>query len=261
MLISCNQRQPYIEYQYYNSGKLKNKLVFKINTQVSDSCFTKFQYDTLGNLRSKIIYEKCQKTEYSEFYKNGHLKKIQPYKNGKKFGIEKLYTKEGELAESNFYINNSHMVQMKSFNNDGGTAEFYYYIESDTTEEMGLLLYSKDNQLIENKCFYYTAECKDTLNLNDSQELEITTFTENIENKIDDIYFGEFDEYYKFIDTSNVVHLTSETNKLTYTFKPKQLGYNTIMGKAYISSTLNSDKGSETFTREFIIYKDFYVNE
>lgn len=260
--LSCNN-EILQDVHYYESGEVEYRKVYNNpeDYELKES-FIQYHYFKNGNLKKVFeVKDSLLNNTLCEYYENGKQKRTINYSNGKKNGIEKLYTKENEIAESNFYINSFHMVQMKSFNNAGGTAEFYYYIEPDTIIEMGLLLYSEDNQLIKNRSFYYTLDCKDTINYNESQKFELIIYTENFESKIEEFFLGEFNENYDFIDSSKVVGLSSETNRLTYEFLPEKNGYNVIMGKAYVSTEINSDAGNETLKREFIVYKDFFVKE
>jgi hypothetical protein len=257
--ISSCQRKNHEEFKYYETGEVKERLVFEPQKPISDSNYTLYDYDKEGVMFSKTIFTGGIISDFVEYYNNGKIKRTQPYKAGNRYGIERKYTLNDEIAETNLYINGYLLIKMKSYNNKSGDVNFYYYVEPDTIIEIGRILYDEKKSIIDDQSFYFTIDGKDSLNFKEEQKLLINTYTFGTKSKISKAYFCEFDENYKFIDSSSVVELESENNMLSYSFFPKDIGYNLFTGKIYVMSEVEINGKKEEMTREFIVYKDFYV--
>lgn len=255
LIYSCNQKLEKVEY--FENGSLKEKYLFQSKEDIkTNSNYDRYRYYENGSLKDYVsIRNGTNEGEFLSYYDNGLIRSITPYKEGKKNGAEWLYTRKEELAEENFYLNDSVLIKMKSYWAEGNTINYYYYADEDTLEEMGILVFDKKNILTPENSYYYYIESSDTTKLNDKYSLTIETHTFGKPNIIDSVLIGNFDENYEFTDIKSVSKLMGESNKLAYELKPDRTGSNLIMGKIYISVL----EANEPLSREFIFYKSFFV--
>lgn len=259
--VSSCQRKNHEKFKYYDTGEVKERIVFEPQKPISDSNYILYDYDKEGVVLSKTVFTGGLISDFVEYYNNGKIKRTQPYKAGNRYGIERKYTLNYEIVETNLYINGYQMIKMKSYDNRNGDGDvnFYYYVEPDTIIEIGRMLYDDNKSIIDDQSFYFSIDGKDSLKLKEEQKILINAYTFGTKGKISKAYFGEFDENYKFIDSSNVIELESTNNILSYSFFPEDVGYNLFTGKIYVVSEVEINGLKEEMTREFIVYKDFYV--
>jgi hypothetical protein len=255
LVYSCNQKLE--KTRYFENGSVKERYLFQNKEDIkTNSNYDRLRYFENGNLKDFVtIRNGVEVGEYYEYYENGVIQSITPYKEGRKHGVEWLYTKKKELAEENFYLNDSILITMKSYWEKGNSINFYYYADGDTLEEIGILVFDNKNALKKEDSFYYYIDGSDSINLNDTYSLKIETYTFGKPSVIDSVLIGEFNENYEFISKQEVTKLEGSSNEVVYSFLPTKTGYNLIMGKIYMS---NLDI-NEPLNREFIFYKSFFV--
>ncbi len=86
--------------EYWPDGKtIKGRTPF-VNGQVHGVAKT---YDRKGNLQTEVTTVKSKITHVKSYYDNGKLQFAVPYKNGKRDGVEKYYSKAGKLLRATTY--------------------------------------------------------------------------------------------------------------------------------------------------------------
>lgn len=274
-LGSCVQ-EPNVKYTYYESGGVKEKIV-----ATSSVGYQAYLYSERGDLQKVAEYKNnllngtCQvydnnvlteKISFKDGKKNGSMIIYEP--NGKKkirrtflndslYGITQLYNKEEEVKQENFYINGTQVMYNEYFDGNNGdlTKKVNYIIDANgQTKQMGQIVYSKKNNhpLVDMSFFYTIKNKKDTIFLNDQNEVSI-----EFVNKHDwhvEVQIGKMSESLTFIEEP--VSYISNTKKISFKVTPENGGLYTIFGKLIIKS-LNNPELKTIY--EFVFYDDFYV--
>jgi antitoxin component YwqK of YwqJK toxin-antitoxin module len=259
ILSSCNEKC--VEKTYYDSGKLKEKIVYptKKDKKTQDN-YTAYSYSSDEYLEMQYMFKNgALHGALLEFYKDGDVKRITNYKNGKKYGVEKLTSTSKRLVRETFYINDSIMLMMKSYNSPDGYVDLFYYAEGDSLEDAGRLVYDEDFNILKKSSFHYNITNLDTLEFGKVYQLDIETFAFGADHVISKFLVGEYDEYYNFINEKEVVEKSSSDNKISIPINANKKGYNIFMGKLYIESLYSGAGEENKLTREFIIYEDYFV--
>lgn len=259
ILFSCTENR--IKESYYESGELHERFVFLTKEDFESNLnYEAYCYHIDGSMKkqSKVLNGHIEGA-YIEYYDDGAVKKVSQFKSGKKYGIERILSPQGEVVIKNFFINGIQMTQMKSFNTSDGSADFFYYTEEDTIEECGRLVYDSKDSIIKNESFYYKFSKLDTLELGEKYDLDIEVYTFGENNVIKEFILGEFDSYYDFVNKESLMKISSNDNKISFSYTPVREGYNMIMGKLYVESEIEIDSEVSKVSREMIIYEDFFV--
>jgi len=257
MIIGC--KKDLEKKTFYENGNIKTKIVFFTKKDAKSFLnYEGFVFYENGNIQSRIKKRDGKTTdEYLTYYEGGKLKSITMYDNDTINGIHKCFSKEGELVEESLFIDGIQIVKMKTFNNNGKNLRFYYFIKNkNEEEEFGNMVFDKNGFPDSLASFYYYANCKDTISTNDKLEITISVFTSDIQNYIFESYFGEFDNTFEVIDTNRFISLKSKNNHISFNFNPLKNGRNVLIGKIHVK---NTDNETELLDRDFIFFKDFYV--
>jgi len=84
---------------YYNNGNLSEKYKFIYNNLID----TSYSYYRSGKLSSIKIYSEGEIIKEIRYYKNQQIYSIANFENGKFYGYDKLYYKNGNLKKENIY--------------------------------------------------------------------------------------------------------------------------------------------------------------
>ncbi len=259
VLLSCSESK--IKETYYESGELRERFIFPTKSDFESNLnYEVYHYNIDGLLEKvfKVVNGQIDGT-LLEYYNNDSVKRKIQFKSGKKHGVEKIMTPQGEVVTENLFIDDMLMNQMKAYNTPNGSVNFFYYNVKDSLEECGRLVYDSEDAIIKDESFHYKFNCLDTLMLGKEYNLEIEAYTFGEDNVIKELVLGEFNSFYEFIDKGKLIRLSSKNNKISFPYIPKEEGYKVIMGKLSVESMIEIDGKITPVSREMIVYRDFVV--
>ncbi len=256
LILGCKQKYERVIYNSYGEVSQIYRYVSKAEFEKNES-FDKYTYFENGKLDQFYSIIKGQKEgKFLDYDSLGNLECSQMFKNGKCHGINKYYTLKGELSASEFCINNVGLIYMKCFRSNKGITQFYYYINGDSLEDNGQLVYDNSGQINPNESFYYTITSDDDSNSSMIKfDLEVYSFNKRC--KIREFLLGDFNEFYLFIDSVKLKRYKSDTNKLSFSLSRKDYEDNLIMGKLYAEFEFLEENKNTIGRSEFIVYHEF----
>lgn len=271
MVTNCKHGNDNIQYRYYETGEVKEKIVSNVE---EPSKVQAFLYSKEGNLLKEINYrngvyhgvcksyfengkikEKAnfinglKKGKLYTFSSDGNIKLLRTFLNDTANGVTLIYNEEGEIKEEYLYIKGEPIVHKKYYSNED---ESFMKIENFERNEK--LDFYKNGQLVINKSdnlpekemslYYIIRAKKDTIKINELLELELEVINRYTWNT----KFISNDEKLEYEGNNN--------NKIRLEIEPKKKGYNLLLGKLFI----DLDTLKENAHYEFTVYKEFYVN-
>ena len=252
LLCSCKLNEA-IEYTYYDSGKLKSKVIYPDKTDTTS--FQAFIYYENGNLSHQAQFNKGKRTgQYLSYYENGNLNESYNYENGRLHGIIKRFTDTGEQTEESFYIDGKHIL-IKTFSVNPKfnlTRSQIFFVNGDKIEEIGMLVYDNDKNIIENGSFFYETYGPDVIKFNQENEFVINFYNKR-EDFILELQIGDLDSDLNFIIPNNVIKYSTELDMLPYNYIPEKPGYNLIVGKLFLIN--------DSILLEYPYYFEFFAEK
>ncbi len=277
LLYSCSKQK--IEYKHYETGEIKEKIVFD---RENPNSYVAYLFSKDGNLLKEIkikngLYQGLCKSYYKNgnindivefdqgkkngsltvFWENGNIRMHKNYVNDTVHGIARNYNEDGSIKEEFLFINSFILIHKKYFQSRDGT-----YLKFENYKAINDSSFLKNGQLVINtatntidikKSLYYDINIKkDTISINDSLELEIK-FINSYPWKTKFLY-GDISSNGNLIDT--ISEYSGINNIVKVKILPKKEGYNLLLGKLIVDlDTLKKDAHYE-----FIVYKEFYVD-
>jgi hypothetical protein len=253
VFFSCEEKKKNIEYEFYNSGEIKKKIVY--NNPKDSGSYKGYVYYKNGKISHQTTFKNGKRTgNYYTYYENGKIKKNFFYKRGNLHGVQKEYIHTGELKGEAFYINGKNILLKKYSKNqeDSLYRAICYMTKYETLHEIGRYIYDYNNEIKKERSFYYKVYGKDTIKINDTTNYRIEFF-----NKRDDFLFklqiGKLNKDLSFAKPSEIRVFKTYKNSIVYTFAPNKTGNQLLMGK------INLVK--DTVNLEFPLYKEYYVKK
>ncbi len=261
MIIGCQKE--YVKKTYYETGELKEKIVYdNKQCKINPHSFHAFKYYKNGKIQSTTHFREGQREgDYIVYYLNGQIKSITNFKNNEKHGVEKLFSKKGDLIEENFYLSGDLLIKRKSIYYKNKILNKYSICpKGKDCEVYGRLIKDYKGKVEDDLSIYYSVIAKDTINLGEKYILNIEgySFGERINMEL---FLGDINKNFEFIDTSEINKLHTKSNHMKYAFRPSTKGYNLLTGILYFQlDTLNSIS-DESLEKDFIFYHEFYVKD
>ncbi|NOQ26262.1 MAG: hypothetical protein GQ564_12935 [Bacteroidales bacterium] len=296
ILNCCANNQIKESATFYDNGNIKEKFIYEFLKDTTT--YSYYSYYLNGNIKEK--YSK-HSGKYSgskiEYYQNGVIKSIVPFIKGKADGTVKLYYENGSLdliktyKDDNLFglymtINpkNPRIIQKILFVNDeplikideGNTKvdneeivgmTYYYYCSKDSIYyPIGTLSYDGNKQRRRQiYCSYFETFAADTVNYDESYKMKIVSHIGIMEGHNIELYLGEINEDFEFVDSANVKVFRSEDNTLEINLSQSDylLGNNLLTGKIRVF------KNGKDITNQYMIdpiadipyifFKQFFV--
>lgn len=224
LLIACNSERR--EVEYFQTGELKREWVHSLTEN---------------------------KSVYTEYYKNGNVREIIKYKDGKKHGKNIAFNADGSVAQIFYYINGKKQGQAEIFYPDGKVLERQYYTNGILTD------YKKFNREGEQHgdmmaILYFE---NDSINLNDEVIVRA-----KVGNMYDSSFLmGEFlitsnlDSLEEPVDTIDIV--PSNSNNYVYKFTASKKGLNYF--NACLQHYIKQDTIDAHYFYQICFNKPYYV--
>ena len=144
----------------------------------------------------------------------------------------------------------------------------YFYVNKEDTSyhAIGSLSYNiNDHERRQKSCSYFETFANDTINYDEPYKVKIVSHIGIMEGHNIELYLGEINEDFEFVDSSNVKVFRSENNTLEFSLSQSDylLGNNLLTGKIRVF------KNGEDITNQYMIdpidnipyifFKQFFV--
>lgn len=260
LFIAC--KREYKEFTYYPTGKVKEEFIYpsKEERKEKQNYAGNLYYENGVIKATKKIKDGQLNDDYWLFYESGVVHSFMMYKNDTLHGVYKEYTRDGIQTKEALYLNGVRIIDVVLHSYyDGLFCEYYLKTPySDKYGVYGFLKYDNNKNIIESQSMGCEVFGKDTIYEGELYSLEVINHSQGIkdvESKMNEVWFGEFNEYLTPLDSSAITIIPAANEKVMYSFKPSQQGYNFVMGNVHLYNN-NVRHGDYAM---WPIYKLFYV--
>lgn len=253
LLKSCNQDN--LRYEYYDDGAIKELKEYE--NPEDTSSYKLIQYYKNGHLKRIIHFSNGKPTgKYYTYYENGQLRNETTYNDGKLHGINRIYNNKGFQVRESLYIDDEQKIfQEYLVNSENQTKMQCYAVNNGKAIEIGQIIFDNEGNILLPQSFYYNIEGSDTITRGQNYHFEINALIGSCSDSCNiKLKLGELDSDFNFRNVNDILTSKSKNSSLQATLETPQLGYNLIMGMLYVRNKSES-------IANFVVYKEFYVKE
>jgi hypothetical protein len=245
IIVGCSKEHGK-NISFYENGNIKEKLVY--NRWPDTISYEYYAYYKSGQIYRQMEYKNMIPNGVQiEYFPSGEIKKKMITIEGRKFGDLTLYNKNGTINQIKFFDSDT-LVLVYNYLNDRDFEVFYI---GDDTIPVGALYYN-NNQINEEKSFYYITNLRDTINYNEETDFTITFINGKTQYKYMMYYIIDKLDNCEYPENLN---RTTENNILHLKLIPKKKGHTVILGMLNLTNdTLKDD--------EFVLFhKDVFIKD
>ncbi|TAJ05748.1 hypothetical protein DMA11_23290 [Marinilabiliaceae bacterium JC017] len=199
-----------------------------------------------GEINGKVVY----------YHRNGNIKEIDSFKNGKLHGIVNVHNEFGNKIRRYLYLEGEQIVFQDIFYNPEHKLVKIenYNLLGDKPIKNGLLIQDFQGNVIKEKSLFYKIHLQDTISNNSSIRGVIFMYLSGCSGCYADVSIGTFNEDFSKVEDCYLrdCNITDSVN-FRISIDEYSKGDNLLLGKMIIK---NSEGDSIT---GFNIFKDFFV--
>jgi len=246
ILSSCNRTAEKVEYN--TDGSVKKKTIYISSDQSTYREIEYFEGEKIKGLHEFV--EGIQHGRSFNYYPNGNIQSVFYYDMGRLSSIARYYDQQGNLTDKGLFINDSLVVKEEYFYKDNLMKVNVFSKITGEFGEAGSLLYDNKGLFGLDNSYYYIVSSVDSIPGSDSIKVDVSVIARNENASSMVLTIGPLDENLQFLN--KVRTYISDTMALSFYYKPKNVGYNLILGKLRFIK-----HGAKDQVDEFVFYHDF----
>ncbi|HEX2394217.1 MAG TPA: hypothetical protein VHI78_02665 [Bacteroidales bacterium] len=243
-IISCNRSE---KIEYNKDGSIKKKTVYTSSDKSTYREIDYFDGEHIAGLHE--FADGIQHGRSFNYYPNGNIKSVFYYNMGHLTSVARYYNQQGKLTDKGLFINDSLVVKEEYFYKDN-LLKINVFSKLKDFNESGSLLYNNLGLLGLDNSYYYIASSVDSIPSGDSIKVDVNFIAHDEKASGMVLTLGPLNENLQFPVKEKTY--MSDSMSLSFYYKPRNKGYNLILGKLmYIKY------GSRDQVDEFVFYHDF----
>jgi hypothetical protein len=260
--------------KFYSNGILTKEVFYNSANDTVNYCA--YNYYSNGTIKSIIPYKNnlINGTEKS-YLSNGELYLLKTYKNGELNGLSKQYDKRSnKLIKETLYISNFPILGLihgSDIDSDTLFGITYFYstltLNDSIFQPVGSIIWDSKGNKVPSMLTYFEICAKDTIKEGEAYKIDIEFHLGTFQDLSFELTLGEFDCNFSFKNNTKLVKYQSVNNKLTFTYAGYSKGDNLMLGKIRLFShgkdvtyKCLSSLGYSGKIDKYIFFHQFYVN-
>jgi len=248
MLFSCNKPE---KIEYNKDGTVSKKTVY---TSPDRNSYRVIEY--YDGKRIKGLQEFADGIKHGRsfnYYPNGSIESVFYYNMGRLTSIGRYYDEQGNLTDKGLFINDSLVVKEEYFYKDDLMKVNIFSSLKGEFNEAGSLLYNNMGLFGMDNSYYYIVSSADSIPAGDSIRVDVNFIVRSATPSHIALSLGPLNENLQFPYKEKTYR--SDSLSLFFYYKPKNKGYNLILGKLmYIKYSPNEQVDEFVFYHDFLAY-------
>jgi antitoxin component YwqK of YwqJK toxin-antitoxin module len=246
IMVSCSRTSEKTEYN--TDGTVKKKTIY---TSSDKSAYREVEY--YDGKRLKSVHEFVDGILHGRnfnYYPGGGIQSVFYYDMGRLTSIAQYYNPQGKLTDKGLFINDSLVVKEEYYYKDDMTMVNVFSRNDNDFNETGSLLSNNLGLFGMDNSHYYIVSSMDSIPADDSIKVDVIFISRNDKPSSMVLTLGLLNENLQFLSKERTY--MSDSMAISFYYKPRNMGYNLILGKI-----LHIKHDIKDQVNEFIFYHDF----